>query len=434
VPFFRERAEIVLALLLLFSLPLVTPRIAESDAVEYFSYLPSLLFDHDLDFEDEYTAFYQEDPEGRAGFKETFLDRSTSTGLKLNFGPIGTALLWSPFYLAAHIVAGSADGMSQPYRTAVSFASALYASIGLFLCYRLARRYAAPFASFVAVVALWWATPVAYYMYVAPGMSHAASLFAVAVFFSLGPWAVSGGVSRWAIWGASAGLMALVREQDFFFAAAALVAVLSLKDPLKRLIIFGAAAVVVFLPQFVVYQVLNGRPRPSPHIENKMSWTSPHSFEVLFSSEHGLFFWSPILLLFFAFGLWMVKRERAAGVALLLAFLAQVYISGAVDSWTQAGAFGARRFVGAAAIFAVWGGLAFTSLEKRLRKTGVAVLASVLILWNGSLMIQFGLGLMDRQRLVWSQIVHNHVYDVPPRLLSVVESYLFSRAELPGVR
>ncbi len=434
MPFFRERAEIVLALLLLFSLLLVTPRIAESDAVEYFSYLPSLLFDHDLDFEDEYSAFYQEDPEGRAGFKETFLDRSTATGLKLNFGPIGTALLWSPFYLAAHVVAGSKDGMSQPYRTAVCFASALYASIGLFLCYRLARRYAAPFASFVAVVALWWATPAAYYMYVAPGMSHAASLFAVAVFFSLGPWAVAGGVSRWAIWGASAGLMALVREQDFFFAAAALVAVVGLKEPLKRLITFGAAAVVVFLPQFVVYQVLNGRPRPSPHIENKMSWTSPHSLEVLFSSEHGLFFWSPVLLLFFAFGLLMLKKERVAGLALLAAFLAQVYVSGAVDSWTQAGAFGARRFVGASAIFAVWGGLAFTSLEKHLRKTGVAVLASVLILWNVSLMIQFGLGLMDRQRLVWSQIVHNHVYEVPPRLLSVVESYLFSRAELPGVR
>jgi sugar lactone lactonase YvrE len=31
-------------------------------------------------------------------------------------------------------------------------------------------------------------------------------------------------------------------------------------------------------------------------------------------------------------------------------------------------------------------------------------------------MIQFGLGLMDRQRLVWSDIVHNHVHEVPPRL------------------
>jgi hypothetical protein len=434
VSFFRERTEIALAVLLLASVPLVTPRIAESDAVQYFSYLPSLLLDGDLDFEDEYTVFYREDPEGRKSFKETFLDLSTATRLKLNFGPIGTALLWSPFYLATHLIVGSEDGMSQPYRTAVSVASALYAAIGLLLCYRLARTYATPFASFAAVVALWWGTPVAYYMYVAPGMSHAASLFAVALFFSLWPWAVSGGVSRWAVWGASAGLMALVREQDLFFAAAALVAAFGLTDRLKRLVAFGAAAFVVFLPQLAVYHVLYGRPWPAPQVQNKMIKYSPHFFEVLFSIEHGLFFWSPILLLFFAGGLWMGKKKRPAGLVLLAAFLAQVYISGAVDSWTQAGAFGSRRFVGATPIFAIWGASLFTALEPRMKKFGIAALASFFILWNVSLMIQFGLGLMDRQRLVWSQIVHNHVHEVPPRLLSVVGSYLWAHDDLEGTR
>ncbi|HJS73226.1 MAG TPA: glycosyltransferase family 39 protein [Vicinamibacteria bacterium] len=432
MPFFRDKAEPVLLVLLLASLPLVTPRIAESDAVEYFSYLPSLVLDFDLDFEDEYRTFYEEDPEGRAGFKETFLDRSTATGLKLNFGPIGTAVLWSPFYLATHLFVRSADGMSQPYRTAVSVASALYAAVGLFLCYRLARRYASSFASFVAVVALWWATPVAYYMYIAPGMSHAASLFAVAVFFSLWPWATSGGPARWAVWGASAGLMALVREQDLFFAVAALLAVLVIPDRLKKLAAFGAAAFVVFLPQLVVYQVLNGTPEPAPEVQRKMIKYSPHFFEVLFSSEHGLFFWSPILLLFFAGGLLLLKKQRYSGLVLLAAFVAQVYISGAVDSWTQAGAFGARRFVGATAIFAVWGAFLLEALEPRFRRAGVAAVVSIFILWNASLMIQFGLGLMDRDKLVWSQIVHNHLHEVPPRLGSVLSRYVFSRGELEG--
>ena len=34
-------------------LPLVTPKIRGADEIEYFSYLPSLVFDHDLDFEDD---------------------------------------------------------------------------------------------------------------------------------------------------------------------------------------------------------------------------------------------------------------------------------------------------------------------------------------------------------------------------------------------
>jgi hypothetical protein len=159
---------------------------------------------------------------------------------------------------------------------------------------------------------------------------------------------------------------------------------------------------------------------------------SPHFFEVLFSSEHGLFFWSPILLLFFAGGLLLLKKQRYAGLVLLAAFVAQVYISGAVDSWTQAGAFGARRFVGATAIFAAWGAFLIEALELRFRRAGVAAVVSIFILWNVSLMIQFGLGLMDRDKLVWSQIVHNHLHEVPPRLGSVLSSYLFSRGALEG--
>jgi hypothetical protein len=284
----------------------------------------------------------------------------------------------------------------------------------------------------MAVIALWWATPVAYYMYIAPGMSHAASLFAVAVFFSLWPWAAAGGPGRWAVWGASAGLMALVREQDLFFAVAALVAVLAVPHRLKKLAAFGATAFVVFLPQLAVYQVLNGSPEPAHEVQRKMSWLSPHFFQVLFSSQHGLFFWSPVLLLFLAGGLLLLKRQRSAGLVLLAAFVAQVYISGSVDSWTQAGAFGARRFVGATAIFAAWGAFLLEAVEPRFRRAGIAAVASILILWNVSLMIQFGLGLMDRKRLVWSQIVHNHLHEVPGRLGSVVSSYLFAREHLEG--
>lgn len=444
---FKDRAELLLAVLLLGGLVLVTPRIAESDAVEYFSYLHSVWIDRDLDFTNEYTYFYLEDPEGRAAFKETFLDRETPTGLKNNFGPIGTALLWTPFYLVTHAGASLAralgasvttDGLSLPYRWAVTLASGIYGAIGLLLSYRLARRYADAEASLLAVVGLWWATPVAYYMYVAPGMSHAASLFAVALFFTLWPWALSGSAGRWAVWGASAGLMALVREQDGLFAIAALVAVVfsqwDLPGRLARLVAFGASAWVVFLPQLLVYWILYGRPAPSPHVENKMYWASPHALRVLFSPEHGLLFWTPLLLVFLVGAVILLRREVGAGLVLLVGFLAEVYISGAVDSWTTAGAFGARRFVATTVIFAVWGALALQALRPRLRRVGLYAAVGFFVLWNISLMVQFGLGLMDRQRLVWKEVVHNHLFEVPPRIFSVVGRYLTARGDLSGER
>jgi Dolichyl-phosphate-mannose-protein mannosyltransferase len=443
----RDRLEILLAGLLLCGLVLVSPRVEESDAVEYFSYLHSIWMDRDLDFTNEYTYFYRQDPAGRQGFKETFLDRETPTGLKNNFGPVGTALLWAPFYLLAHggvLVAKSLgasvspDGLSLPYRWAVTLASALYASIGLLLSYRLARRYADAEASFLAVVALWWATPVAYYMYVAPGMSHAASLFAAALFFTLWPWAQSGSTGRWIVWGAAAGLMALVREQDGLLAVAALLAVGSssweVPGRLTRLVAFGVSALCVFSPQLLVYQILYGRPAPSPHVENKMYWSSPHSLSVLFSPEHGLVFWTPVLFVFLAGAVILLRRHLNAGLILLASFLSQVYISGAVDSWTTAGAFGARRFVATTVIFAVWGALVLEVLRPRLRRVGTYAAVGFFVLWNVSLMVQFGLGLMDRQRLVWREVIHNQVYEVPPRIVSVVARYFTDREDLSGER
>ena len=67
-----EGRGLLLAVFLL-TLPLVTPRLRGADEIEYFAYLRSLVFDADLEFGNEYQHFYDGDPQGLAGFKETFL-------------------------------------------------------------------------------------------------------------------------------------------------------------------------------------------------------------------------------------------------------------------------------------------------------------------------------------------------------------------------
>ena len=79
------------------SLPAVTPRLYSSDEVQYFSYLRSLWFDHDVSFENEYRYFYDRNIAQRPGFHETFLELQTA-GRRLNFGTMGAAILWAPFY------------------------------------------------------------------------------------------------------------------------------------------------------------------------------------------------------------------------------------------------------------------------------------------------------------------------------------------------
>ncbi len=440
----------LLVLLFVLSLPLVSPRLRGADEIEYFAWLRSAAFDRDLDFGNEYQHFYERDPQGLAGFKQTFLDRREPlTGRHINFGPLGSAVLWSPFYLLAHVgvllaralgAGVAADGFALPYVAAACLGSAVWGFLGLLLTHDALRRFFAvpePAAAWT-VAALWLATPVLYYLTVAPGFSHGCSVFAVALTLWLFLRWREGGAAGWALIGAAGGLAALVREQDGLFLAAPGLWLLfdlgrrrDLRAALSRGLALGLSAFAVFLPQMLAYHAVNGTFGPSPLVKRKMSWSSPHLVEVLFDPAHGLFPWSPLLLVATLGLLWACYRKRDALLGCLAAaLLVQAWINGAVESWTQAGAFGSRRFVGATFVFAV--GLAFPAAALLARR-GRAALAAVLglfVWWNVSLMAQFGLKLMDRQGLAWPEVAQNQLTAVPQRLGRTLWLYLTDREQL----
>jgi hypothetical protein len=445
----RGRAAVILGALL--TLPLLTPRIRGADEIEYFAYLRSAVFDRDLSFGNEYEHFHAQDPEGLAGFRATFLDlREPSTGRHINFAPLGSAVLWSPLYLAAHaaVLAAralgadvAADGFSTPYVLAACLASWAWGVAGVLVIHDALRRfggYGEPAAA-AAALALLWGSPLLYYMTLAPAFSHATSVFTVSALLwaSLRAWHEERPLAAWAAVGALGGISALVREQDGLFLVVPCVLAASgarRGSPgraLARLAVMGAAAALAFVPQLLAYRAVNGAFGPSRLVTRKMLWGSPHFVEVLFDPGHGLFAWSPLLLVAAAGLLARAARRRdLPTAAFLLALLVQVWINGAVDSWTQAGAFGSRRFVGATALFA-WG-LAFVldGLRARLAAWAPAAVVALFAWWNVSLMVQFGLRLMDRQRLEWPRVAVNQVTAVPARAAGVAALFFSDRERL----
>jgi hypothetical protein len=439
----------------LLTLPLVTPRLRGADEIEYFAHLRSLVFDGDLDFENEYRHFYERDPQGLAAFKSTFLDRrEQATGRPINFAPIGTAMLWSPFYLAAHggvraaraLGSGlAADGYSTPYVAAVCLASAVYAFAGLLLTHRVLRRWAgvSEAAATLSVLALWLGSPLLYYVTLAPGFAHACSLFATALVVLLFLRARDGAQDRprlaeWALVGAAVGLAALVREQDgLLIVIPGTWLLLQLRRSpslaLRRGAATALAAALVFTPQLLAYHALNGRFGPSRLVGRKMRYHSPHLLEVLFDPAHGLFFWAPLLALAAA-GLVLALRRRSppreVTALLALGLAAQAWINGSIESWSQAGAFGSRRFVGITIVFA-WGlALLVEAVLPRVGRTAAAGVLALFAWWNVSLMVQFGLRLMDRQRLEWPRVAVNQFTEVPPRLARVARLFFTDRERL----
>ena len=73
----------VLAAAFVLTLPLITPRIYASDEVQYFAYLRSLWFDHDVSFQNEYRYFYDSHTAQSEGYYETFLEPVSYTHLTL---------------------------------------------------------------------------------------------------------------------------------------------------------------------------------------------------------------------------------------------------------------------------------------------------------------------------------------------------------------
>jgi len=458
----EARAILAVAAIAALTLPGVTRRIYASDEVQYVAFLRSLWFDGDVSFDNEYRQFYANGTTRDPMFAATFIEPATETGLRRNFGTIGSALLWAPFYAAADAgvrvaramgASVAADGYSAPYISAVCLGSAVYGLLALLLAWCAARRVleaaglpAGPHAT-IACAAVGLGTPLLFYMYVAPGFAHATSAFAAAAFVLAwvvvrDRWSVSGMI----VLGALAGLMAMVREQDAFIIVGPAVdlAWSMLRD--RRLRAAGpalagaAAAALVYLPQAAAYLAINGRLGPSRLVSRKMTWTSPHAASVLFSPEHGLVFWTPLALLAAAGLVLMVARPGGAprahgareaslriGTGLVAIVLLQVYVAGSVESWTVAGAFGQRRFVAMTAPLAI--GLAV--LGARLRRPGwraaAAAMASLCVWWNLGLMVQFGAGMMDRQRLDLRLNAYNTFIEVPRRLPDIAYRYLFER-------
>jgi hypothetical protein len=420
-------------------------RLYASDEVQYFAFLRSLWFDRDVSFDNEYRYFYDRGVVRFEGFRLTHLAQTTDTGLRINFGTLGPAVLWAPFYGLADVsvIVGRAlgaevprDGYSWPYLAAVCYGSLIYGFIAILLSARLARRLTGSGWGPAAVIL--FGTPLLFYMYLAAGMAHAVSAFAVALMFTVWlhvreRWTVPGAIAL----GAVGGLVAMVREQDavllagpFFDYARSVIVRLRTPDLTTvvrelRLALAGLVAfAVAYAPQLVVYQQLNGWPGPSPLVVRKMIWSSPHALGVLLSPSHGFLWWTPMAALSIA-GLVLLLRGngrhdpsgavagRAIALPLLISFAGQVYVSGSVDSWTVAGAFGQRRFVAITSLLviglaALWARAA-PGLPRRALGTAIALMAW----WNLGLMALFGARLMDRQRLELSRNVYDVFVTIP---------------------
>jgi len=264
-----------------------------------------------------------------------------------------------------------------------------------------------------------------------------------------------------ALLGVTAALMAMVREQDIFFVVgpavdflrawalrarhsalenpAAGVPAPSAQRPVPAVLAAALFFLLAYSPQLLAYKALNGHYGPSDFVSRKMTWTSPHAWGVLFSPEHGLLAWTPLAFLAIG-GLVLVALKRVKtshadapwiAVCALVMVAAEVYVTGAVESWTLEGSFGQRRFVALTPLLTLGvAGLWIAALESGRTAARAAFwsLAVLAVWWNVGLMAQFGLHMMDRSRLALRDNAWNTFVVLPRDLPGIAIRYVTDRS------
>lgn len=467
--------------LFVLSLALINPWV-RGDGVGYYAFARAVLIQHNFDFTPDYNA-------ANTSFRDARLDESgnpkpifqTATNHLENHFTVGPAILWAPFLIAAHVgvlvarALGSnvaADGFSAPYRFAMALGTAVYGFLGLLLAMRIAAKYVGERWAFLATVAIWWASSLPVYMYFNLSWSHAHSAFAVALF--LWYWhetRETRSTMQWLVLAAIAGLMLNVYYPNAMVLAVLLVEALpqylsalhgsrspkldspgnevanhkslarERKPSVTKLAtnhaLFAVVMIACLFPTLVSRYVIYGNPFESGYMSlSDWAWRSPYFLAVLFSSEHGLFVWTPVIALGCIGVVIFALREPRVGGALFSALLAFYFFIACYPDWAGISSYGNRFFVSLTPIFIIGLSVFFARAaeffaSQRLAMRTFATVAALLVVWNMAFIFQWGTHLVPaRGPIVWSEMIHNQFAVVPRQLVAKAQGYLFHRSNL----
>lgn len=345
-----------------------------ADGAYYYAYLPTIFLDHDLDFDNQYSVT-----------KNWYQLGKTPIGRTANVFGAGPAFFEAPFFLLGHGIACMAglrtDGFSAVETWLVLWSSWLFTLGALFFSVKIAsRRVVQGWPSYVGPLLAMLAGPVCYYGLRQPGYAHPVAAFTAAFFIERWDATFSNAArsrNMWLVLGASFGAAVLARPQLALWGLLLPIAMaddmrnrgsLTLSQLIRRWLLGGLAALVVFSPQLVVWKLLYGAWYTVPQGSGFMRWDDIAWTETLFSSRNGLFAWAPLYAPMLLGFLFMRPRGRLV-LPLLCGLVLQALANGAVWDWWGGGSFGGRRFDSTFIIFALGATVLLSHAQRILAAT-----------------------------------------------------------------
>lgn len=364
-----------------------------SDGDGYYIYLPAFIIFKDYNFthKNTFSAGYNK------CIEQSYFARE-SGGKKIDQFTCGVAVLWLPFFLAAHFIASMftvPDGYSAVYQMAVALAAFVYLVTGLLFLVKLFQTYRlSKLTKWMTAAVVLLGTNLFHYTFFEPSMSHVYSFSVITVIlFTVRSYFVS--VRSLYLWISLLLLALVVLIRPFNMLVVILLPFLAddfdqfrntlrlmFSKHFKWLLTGFIMFVAVVSVQSVIWFVQTGNGLVDSYKNQGFNFAEPHVWNVLFGFRKGLFMYTP-LLLFALPGIFVVfKQNRFRFFVLMLFLTVLVYAVSCWWNWWYGMSYGHRAFIDYYAVFALLMALFYEQLVSKPAKYAVSTLLLACVLLN----------------------------------------------------
>jgi hypothetical protein len=359
-----------------------SPKLITSDGNACYSWLPTLLVDHDLDFKNNLQALYAPDSaEGQY--------MPTPRGTAATKCPIGISVVELPGFLAGHLAARAAgapaDGVSMPYQVSVALWLLLLTCAGHAALYAalVSRGVRASLALFFVAMQL-LGTNLIHYAAKEPAMPHAVDVALAGVV----AWLICRPNAAGLLSGFGVGLLAVCRNATLALAPwFAALSGRSSRSPGRRTGI-QLAFLLPVLANAALFRLTYGHWVFRTYGGESSTGGAQGLVGCLVSTRHGLFLFHPwylVLLVLAALGAWRLRGQRTICLAALFSFVLLWIFNGTWWCWWFGASFGNRAFVEALPALTFCGALyaeARVPAWSSRARIGMLVGAGAAVAWN----------------------------------------------------
>lgn len=335
--------------------------------------------------------------------------------------PMGLAMLWSPFFLAAHAAAGimgyPQDGFSAPYQWGLLLAGMLFLLVGLLLSRKVLLTSFSDALTAAVLMLLVLGTNYLHQATQGTGMPHI-FLFALgaAVLYLTVLWRRGNRLAHAMALGAVLGLMVAARPTEVVWVFVPLCFGVTIDSSWRAWLgsiwarrghfgVMALTAALMGLPQLVYWKWMTGHwlYMSYNNAGEGFEFLHPYLREILLSFRKGWYVYTPVMLFATAGILFLWTRAVEWRWSVLAFFILNLYIVGSWSCWWYADSFGQRALVQSYATLIIPLAASIDWLAARRavwRILGIAALMCCVVL-NLFQTWQVNHGIMHTSRMTW---------------------------------